>query len=183
MERLQVLEEASNALGQTLQLYAGDSLDQAYSFVAPFVSQTGDYEELVGKMSDSDQTRLDFYLDQPDFTSWYSSMEDWTRCRAELEALRDSRNKGNSGKGKTQVKVRSTRQVASASRDEASGQSEYYLGRYRILCGWQCRCGTFPGRDRGSTAAARAAPRLSKRRVLRAVSTCTADSKMSSARH
>ena len=79
VERLQILEEASNALGQTLQLYAGDSLDQAYSFVAPFVGQTGDYEELVRKMSDSDQTRLDFYLDQADFTSWYGSMEDWTR--------------------------------------------------------------------------------------------------------
>ena len=46
VEKLQILEEASNTNGQLLRLYENDSLDQAYSFVAPFVDQTGDYEEL-----------------------------------------------------------------------------------------------------------------------------------------
>ena len=44
VEKLQILEEASHVNGQILQLYGDDGLDQAYSFVVPFVEQTGDYE-------------------------------------------------------------------------------------------------------------------------------------------
>ena len=89
VEKLQILEEASHVNGQILQLHGNDNIDQAYSFVAPYVEQTGDFEELEAQLSASDRERLDHYFDQTVFVAWYRTMDEWIKLRAELATLRE----------------------------------------------------------------------------------------------
>ena len=89
VEKLQILEEASNVNGQLLELYRNDSVDQAYSFVLPYIEQTADYDALEGQLSATDRERLDYYFEQTVFVAWFQTMDEWTKLRAELEAWRE----------------------------------------------------------------------------------------------
>ena len=80
VEKLRILEEVCSANGQLLRLCSSDSVDQAYSFVAPYIdaTTTEDYEAIEKQLSAQDRERLDYYFEQDVFSNWFQTMDEWT---------------------------------------------------------------------------------------------------------
>ena len=62
-----------------------------YSFVSPYIDATTpeDYEAIEEKLSARDRERLDYYFEQDVFNDWFQTMDEWTKLRTQLDALRE----------------------------------------------------------------------------------------------